>query len=89
MCGILVKNEQIFALITGKGGDPIYRIMQSYLMRKILHVRVMDFRNGRIIDFTLDELEKDELDGELKQYIKENLESIHSGKWNYSKFSNK
>ncbi|MFY4776740.1 hypothetical protein [Metabacillus sp. RGM 3146] len=49
----------------------------------------MDFRNGRIIDFTLDELEKDELDGELKQYIKENLESIHSGKWNYSKFSNK
>lgn len=42
----------------------MYQIMQTYIMKKILHLRVMDFTNGKIIDFTLDELEKDELDEE-------------------------
>lgn len=63
----------------------MYRIMLTYQERGILHVKVMDFHNSRIVDFTLDELEREELDQELKQYITANAESIQEGKWEYKK----
>ncbi|MCQ6280862.1 hypothetical protein [Bacillus sp. EB600] len=47
-------------------------------------VQVMDLKNGQIIYFTLDELEKNELPEELKEYIRGILPDIVEGRWLYS-----
>ncbi|WP_462411641.1 hypothetical protein [Neobacillus sp. Marseille-QA0830] len=49
-----------------------------------IHVQVMDPALSRIIHFTLDELEKDELPEELKAYIRGILPQIEEGRWHYS-----
>jgi len=46
-----------------------YHIMFCYFERGHRIVQVMDFKEGKIIRFTMDELEKDELPLELKDYI--------------------
>lgn len=47
-------------------------------------VQVMDSKAGQIIRFTLDELEKDELPEELKEYIRGILQDIENGRWHYT-----
>lgn len=47
-------------------------------------VQVMDFYEGRLITFTLNELEGDELPRELKEYIVVNLDKIKEGRWHYT-----
>lgn len=49
-----------------------------------IQVQVMDAAEAQIIYFTLDELEKDELPVELKDYIRELLPKIAEGRWHYS-----
>lgn len=62
-------------------------------MYKILYTRfsggqrlviVFDFKCERTIEFSLDELEKDELSAELKQYIRGIRKDIDSGYFDYS-----
>lgn len=48
-----------------------------------IQVQVMDSASPQIIYFTLDELEKDELPEELKEYIKGILRQIEEGRWHY------
>ncbi|MEC1697769.1 hypothetical protein [Schinkia azotoformans] len=47
-------------------------------------VIVFDFKNELQIEFSLDELDKDELTVELKDYIKGIREGIDSGYYDYS-----
>lgn len=49
-----------------------------------IQVQVMDPAAAQIIYFTLDELEKDELPENLKEYIREILPEIEEGRWHYS-----
>ncbi|MED3625362.1 SMI1/KNR4 family protein [Neobacillus thermocopriae] len=49
-----------------------------------MEVQVMDFKEGQIIKFTLDELDKDELPEELKKYVKGLLPDIEDGRWLYN-----
>lgn len=49
-----------------------------------IQVQVMDTGTPQIIYFTLDELEKDELPEELKDYIMCILPDIKDGRWHYS-----
>lgn len=48
-------------------------------------VQVMDTAAPQIINFTLDELEKNELPEALKLYIREILPQIKGGKWSYGR----
>jgi hypothetical protein len=48
-----------------------------------IQVQVMDSVAPQIIYFTLDELEKDELPEELKEYIRGILPQIEDGRWHY------
>jgi cell wall assembly regulator SMI1 len=48
-----------------------------------IQVQVMDTAAPQIIYFTLDELEKDELSEELKEYIRSILSQIEDGRWRY------
>lgn len=47
-------------------------------------VQVMDFTNGQLIYLTLDELEKDKLPNDLKEYIRGILPDIEEGRWYYN-----
>lgn len=62
-------------------------------MYKILYCRfsggqrlvvVFDFKGEQIIEFSLDELEKDELKEDLKEYIRGIQKDIDSGYFDYS-----
>ncbi|KGM44822.1 hypothetical protein P9D43_20780 [Neobacillus niacini] len=48
-----------------------------------IQVQVMAAAAGQIIYFTLDELEKDDLPEELKQYLMDILPQIKAGRWSY------
>ncbi|AIM16955.1 MULTISPECIES: hypothetical protein [Neobacillus] len=52
--------------------------------RRQIQVQVMDFKEGQIIKFTLDELEKDQLPKELKEYVRGLLPDIEDGRWHYN-----
>lgn len=45
---------------------------------------VMDFKKARMITFTLSELEGNEIEDDLKEYIYEMLEKINTGYYDYS-----
>lgn len=60
-----------------------YHIMLTYQRVEGREVQVMDFKEGRMIRFTLDELEKNELPEEMKKLIKDNIEKINEGRWDY------
>ncbi|WP_186328792.1 hypothetical protein [Bacillus sp. X1(2014)] len=49
-----------------------------------IQVQVMDTAAPQIIYFTLDELEKDELQEVLKDYISSILPEIENGRWHYN-----
>ncbi|PFO08399.1 hypothetical protein COJ85_03940 [Bacillus sp. AFS076308] len=49
-----------------------------------IQVQVMDAATPQIIYFTLDELEKDDLPEDLKEYIRGILSEIEEGRWHYS-----
>jgi hypothetical protein len=46
-------------------------------------VTVFDFKRGRTIEFTIDEIEKDKLDCNLKEYIITIKPKIDTGYWDY------
>jgi hypothetical protein len=46
-------------------------------------IKVMDWRDGRMIGFTFDEIDKDNLDPELREYIRSIKNDIDGGKYNY------
>jgi hypothetical protein len=55
-------------------------------MRKIT---VMDLKLGRQITFTVDEIEGEEMEEDLKLFMRGNLEKLNSGYWDYTGTSNK
>ncbi|NSL52967.1 hypothetical protein [Calidifontibacillus erzurumensis] len=61
----------------------MYKVLYTKLFAGQRLVHVMDFNNSQIIEFTMDELEKDELTKELKMYIEEIKEQIDSGYFDY------
>jgi phosphoribosylformylglycinamidine (FGAM) synthase PurS component len=58
-----------------------YHIMFTYFLSGQRYIQVMDFKAGKIIRFTIDELSKDELPVELKDYIKKIRAEIENGRW--------
>jgi hypothetical protein len=59
------------------------RKISDFIGQLQTQVQVMDRKGGQIIYFTLDELEKDELPEELKEYIRGILPDIKDGRWHY------
>jgi hypothetical protein len=47
-------------------------------------VTVMDFKKGRQITFTVDEIEEDEMEDDLKEFMQGQLEKVNSGYWDYT-----
>jgi hypothetical protein len=47
-------------------------------------VTVMDFKKARMITFTTDEIEGDEMEDDLKEYMKGQMEKVNSGYWDYT-----
>lgn len=47
-------------------------------------VTVMDFKKARTITFTVDEIEGEEMEDDLKEYMSRQLEKVNSGYWDYS-----
>jgi hypothetical protein len=46
-------------------------------------VTVMDFKRARQITFTTDEIEGDEMEDDLKEYMRDQLEKVKTGYWDY------
>ncbi|KEF40104.1 hypothetical protein M670_00119 [Schinkia azotoformans MEV2011] len=61
----------------------MYKILYTRFVGGQRHVIVFDFKGEQTIEFTLDELEKDELTEELKEYISGIREQIDSGYFDY------
>jgi len=57
--------------------------MFCYFERGQRVVQVMDFKEEQFIRFTIDELEKDELPFELKDYIRGIQKDIEDERWDY------
>jgi hypothetical protein len=51
-------------------------------------VTVMDFKEARMITFTVDEIDGDEMEDDLKEYMRGQLEKLGSGYWDYSGTNN-
>jgi hypothetical protein len=47
-------------------------------------VTVMDFKKARTITFTVNEINGDEMEKDLKEYMCEQLEKLNSGYWDYT-----
>ncbi len=47
-------------------------------------VTVMDFKKARTITFTVDEIEGDEMEDDLKEYMQGQLEKVECGYWDYT-----
>jgi Holliday junction resolvase len=47
-------------------------------------VTVMDFKKERMITFTVDEIDGDEMEEDLKEFMKNHLEKLSTGYWDYS-----
>ncbi|MEC1716580.1 hypothetical protein [Schinkia azotoformans] len=62
----------------------MYKILYTRFISGQRHVVVFDFKGEQTIEFTLDELEKDELSEELKQHIAEIREQVDSGYFDYA-----
>lgn len=46
-------------------------------------VVIFDFKRGMMIEFTIDELENEDLDFKLKEYIIKMKDQIDTGYWDY------
>ncbi|WP_044749423.1 hypothetical protein [Bacillus alveayuensis] len=67
----------------------MYHVMYSCIIQQTRIVKVMDFENGQIIHFTMDELEKGKLPKKLENYVLTIKEKIESGYWDQnSSFDN-
>ena len=62
----------------------MYKILYTRFVSGQRRIIVFDFKRERTIEFTLDELEKDELNEEVKEYIAGIREQIDSGYFDYS-----
>ena len=62
----------------------MYKILYCRFSGRQRLVVLFDFLVGQTIEFSLDELEKDELPDELKHYIRGIREEIDSGYFDYS-----
>lgn len=60
-----------------------YHIMYVYWKGQNKLIRVMDWKEARMINFTLDEIDKNNLDAELREYIRSIKNEIEDGKYNY------
>jgi hypothetical protein len=67
----------------------VYKILYTRFVGGLRHIAVFDFHVGQIIEFSLDELEKDELTEELTEYIGGIKGQIDSGYWDYEEKSAK
>lgn len=47
-------------------------------------ISVMDFKMGRIISFTVNEIDSDEMEDDLKEYMRGQLEKVNTGYWDYT-----
>lgn len=47
-------------------------------------VTVMDFKKARQITFTVDEIEGIEMEDDLKEFMREQLEKVETGYWDYT-----
>jgi hypothetical protein len=47
-------------------------------------ISVMDFKMGRVISFTVDEIDGDEMEDDLKEYMRSQLEKVETGYWDYT-----
>jgi hypothetical protein len=47
-------------------------------------VTVMDLKKARTITFTVDEIEGEEMEDDLKEYMSGQLEKVNSGYWDYT-----
>lgn len=46
-------------------------------------VTVMDFKKARTITFLVEEIEGDEMEEDLKEFVRGQLEKINTGYWDY------
>jgi hypothetical protein len=47
-------------------------------------VTVMDFKRGRQITFTVDEIEDNEMEDDLKEFMRSQLKKVETGYWDYT-----
>jgi hypothetical protein len=47
-------------------------------------VTLMDFKKTRTITFFVEEIEGDEMEEDLKEYMRSQLEKVDTGYWDYS-----
>lgn len=47
-------------------------------------VTVMDFKKARMITFTTDEIDGDEMEEDLKKYMRGQVEKVKTGYWDYT-----
>lgn len=62
----------------------MYKILYTKFVGGQRYVIVFDFKGEQTIEFTLNELEKDELPEELKDYTRSIREQIDAGYFDYS-----
>jgi hypothetical protein len=61
--------------------DFMFAVKNPTLGRK---VTVMDFQKARTITFTVNEINGDEMEEDLKVFMRDKLEKLNSGYWDYS-----
>lgn len=61
----------------------MYKILYTRFVGGQRHIHVFDFKGEKTIEFTLDELENDELSVELKEYVRSIREQIDNGYFDY------
>jgi hypothetical protein len=47
-------------------------------------VTVMDFKMARMLTFTVEEIKGDEIEDDLKEFMRGQLEKVRTGYWDYS-----
>lgn len=47
-------------------------------------VTVLDYKKARQITFTIDEIEGDEMEDDLKEYMRDQLIKVKMGYWDYT-----
>ena len=81
-CKLIVLDQIIqsmtkFKQIIGRGT----RINEDY---DKYYFTIMDFKKARQITFTVDEIEGIEMEDDLKEFMREQLEKVETGYWDYT-----
>jgi hypothetical protein len=61
--------------------DIMFAVKNPTQGRKVI---VMDFQKARTITFTVNEINGDEMEEDLKVFMRDKLEKLNSGYWDYS-----